>query len=264
MVTTSPCATAGSPACGPRDRRGSNVRPYDAALVAALETRLENGEHLALYGPRGSGKSTVLAELESRLVRARVPCGLSAVTSSLDDLTRALARAYPAVDTLEVTRRTARYRLWRAADGRAGVLLLDHLDFVSNAMVSFLRRLHGGIVGALSAVDVDDHRERQKMKPWRFGALSVRMPLTSARRLRRLLDARREALNLPALEPEEEQRLLAAAKGRPGWIVQCTELAREERYWSGRRLFLTVLCTDTEVAVRYGDLGLIRPAAPRH
>ncbi len=264
MVTTSPYTRAGSPARGAPGRRGSSVRPYDAAFLAALETRLQNGEHLALYGPRGSGKSTVLAELESRLVRAHVPCGLSAVTSTLDDVTRALARAYPAVDTLEVTRRTARYRLRTAADQRAGVLLLDHLDCVSNAMVSFLRRLHGGLVGALSAVDVDDQRERQNMKPWRFGALSMRMPLTSARRLRRLLDARRESLNLPALEPEAQQRLLGAAKGRPGWIVQCTELARDGRYWSGQKLFLTVLCTDTEVAVRYGALDLVRPAAPRH
>lgn len=264
MVTSSPCASTGSPACGPPRRCGSSLRLQDAAFLAALETRLTNGEHLALYGPRGSGKSTVLAALESRLVRAHVPCGRAAVTASLDDVTRALASAYPAVDTLEVARRTARYRLWTAADRRAGVLLLDHLDCVSNAMVSFLRRLHGGVVGVLSAVDVDDHRERQNMKPWRFGALSVRMPLTPARRLRRFLHARHASLHLPALEPDEEHRLLSAAKGRPGWIAQCLELAQDARYWHDRRLFLTVLCTDTEAAVRYGALDWLRPAAPGH
>ncbi len=264
MAITSPCAGTDGPACGPIRRRGSSMRLHDPGFLAALETRLQNGEHLALYGPRGSGKSTVLAELESRLARAHVPCGRATVTASLDDVTRALASAYPAVDTLEVARRTARYRLWTAADRRAGVLLLDHLDCVSNAMVSFLRRLHGGVVGVLSAVDVDDHRERQNMKPWRFGALSVRMPLTPTRRLRRFLHARRESLHLPPLVPEEEQRLVAAAKGRPGWIVQCTDLAREERYWHERRLFLTVLCTDTETAVRYGALELVRPSLPRH
>lgn len=264
MIMTSPCAGTGGPERDPPRRRSSGVRFPDADFLAALESRLQNGEHLALYGPRGSGKSTVLAELERRLARERVPCGRSQVTTSLGDVTSALARAYPAVDILEVTQRTARYRLWAAADRRAGVLLLDHLDCASNAMVSFLRRLHGRIVGVLSAVDVDNHRERQSMKPWRFGALSVRMPLAPARRLRRLLQVRRESLRLPPLEPEEEYRLVAAAKGRPGWIVRCTELAREGRYWRDSKLFLTVLCTDTEAAVRYGALDLVRPAAPQH
>ncbi len=264
MVTNSPCAGQDDPDCGRSPRRGASVRLHDPDFLAALESRLQNGEHLALYGPRGSGKSTVLAELERRLLRSHVPCGRSPLTTSLGDVTSALERAYPGVDTLEVARRTARDRLRTAADRRAGVLLLDHLDGVTNAMVSFLRRLHGGLVGVLSAVDVDDHRERQGMKPWRFGALSVRMPLTSKRRLRRFLQARRASLRLPPLGPTEEHRLISAAKGRPGWIVQCTELAREAQYWRDSRLFLTVLCTDTEAAVRYGALDLVRPAAPRH
>ncbi len=236
------------------------MRLHLSGLIAGLEARLLHAEHLALYGPRGSGKSAVLGELESRFRLARVPCGRAASTTCLDDITRALGQAYPAVDTARIARRAARSRLWNAADGRFGVLLLDQLEDISNAMVSFLRRLRGGVMGVLSAVDVDDEWERESMRPWRFGALSVRMPATSRPRLRRLLRSRRGTLHLPTLEPEEEHRLLAGARGRPGWIIQCTELERDGRYWRNERLLVGVLCTDTEAAVRYRALELVRPA----
>lgn len=240
---------------------GAGHAPLHApGVVCELERRLRRGEHLALYGPRGAGKSTILEALEARMQRASVPCGLSLSTTSLDDVTRALEQAYPGVPTAEIARRAVRSRLWRAADGARGVLLLDHLSDISNAMVGFLRRLHGGLVGALSAVDVDDERERQQMKPWRYGAMSVRMPLTPAARLRRVLQARWRALELPPLNEEQEHHLANQARGRPGWIVRCTELAHEERYWRSDRLLLSVLTIDTEVAVRYQALALLRPA----
>jgi energy-coupling factor transporter ATP-binding protein EcfA2 len=230
-----------------------------ADLIPHLEQRLRNGEHLALYGPRGSGKSTLLSTLELRLRRTGVPCAVSVTTTSLDHITRALERAYPSVETSEVARRTARARLWMAADQHAGVLLLDHLCDISNAMVSFLRRLHGKVIGVLSAVDVDDPRERQAMKPWRYGAMSIRMPPTSTTGLRRLLRARCKNLQLPPMDARVEHRLLKAARGRPGWIVKCTELERESCYWHEEDLFVTVLCVDTEAAVRYRALHMLRP-----
>lgn len=235
------------------------MKGLPSGFVSSLEERLKRGEHLALYGPRGTGKSEVLAEVHGRLTRARVPCALSASTTSLDDITRALERAYPGVKTFEVTRRAARSRLWWAADQRSGVLLLDHLSEVSNAMVGFLRRLHGRIVGALSAIDVEEEGARHQMKPWRYGAMSVRMPLSTAGHLRRLLHARCASLGLPPHDEEQEHRLLHTARGRPGWIVQCTELEREARYWCAHGLLISVLCTDTEVAVRYRALDLLRP-----
>jgi len=239
------------------------MRPWPPGFIETLDERLRRGEHLALYGPRGSGKSAVLAELHSRLTQARVPCALSSSTRSLDDITRALEQAYPGVKTLEVTRRAARSRLWWAADQRFGVLLLDHLSEVSNAMVGFLRRLHGRVVGVLSAVDVEDVRERSQMKPWRYGAFSVRMPLATSRQLRRLLHARCAILGLPPHDEEQEHRLLHQARGRPGWIIQCTELERDARYWCAHGLLISVLCTDTEAAVRLRALDLVRPPARR-
>jgi energy-coupling factor transporter ATP-binding protein EcfA2 len=230
-----------------------------SALVRDLETRLRDGEHVTLYGPRGSGKSTVLRALEARLRRASIPCALSVTTAALDDITRALVGAYPDVATGAVTRRSARERLWRAADLRPGVLLLDEFTIPSNAMVTLLRRLHGGVAGVLAAVDIEDDRDRIKLKAWRYGSMRLRMPLTPPSRLRRLLRTHCREADVSLLDPVVERTLLRAARGRPGWIVCCVELGREPRYWRDRRLLVSVLCTDTEAAVRHRALGMLRP-----
>lgn len=227
-------------------------------LVAQLEQRLLWGEHLTLYGPRGGGKSSVLTRLLTRFQRDEVPCAYSSATDSLDDITRALERAYPGVETWAVRRRTARGRLWHAADRRAGVLLLDHFRCSGTGMVSFLRHLHGKIAGVLTAIDVDTEVERRRMRPWRYGALSVRMPSATHRQLRRLLDDQWSAAHLPALTADARDACVAAAYGRPGWIVKCTELAREQRYWCIYGPMITVLCVDTEAAVRYRALAMVR------
>jgi thymidylate kinase len=146
-------------------------------LRAGLFERLSHGQHLILYGPRGSGKSTPATQLHARFLRTGIPCALAPSTSGLNDITRTMEAAYPQVNTQAVSRRTARYRLWSAADRRRCVLLLDHLTEVSTAMVGFLRRLRGGVAGVLFIVDVDVERERMRMrKRAKSLALSVRMP----------------------------------------------------------------------------------------
>jgi hypothetical protein len=127
-------------------------------------------------------------------------------------------------------------------------------------MVFLLKRLHGKIAGVLTAVDVDDKRERSRIRrPSRYGAMSVKMPLTSTRQLRRLLYALTGGLGLPALAPSIEQKLLESSRGRPGWIVKCMELACERRYWCEHGLLVSTLCVDTEAAVRYQALDMLRP-----
>ena len=235
------------------------MHPQLAELTALLTQRLLRGEHLTLCGPRGSGKSTVLTQLQARLEAAAVPCAYSICTATLDEITQALERAYPSVDTLEVGRRTARHRLWNAADRRAGVLLLDHFHCNGSAMVSFLRRLHGKIAGVLTAVDVDNEKERNCMRPWRYGAMSVHMPLATALQLRRLLDKRCRVLRLPPFDERVAHKLVEAALGRPGWIVKCVDLAQESRYWCEHGPLVSVMCVDAEAAVRYEALDMLRP-----
>lgn len=226
-------------------------------LRSDLFDRVGRGEHLILYGPRGSGKSTLVSQLHARFAKANIPCGVAQYTSCLDDIARTMESAYPEVNIQGVARRTARAKLWNAADRRGCVLLLDHLTKVSTAMVGFCRWLRGGIAGVLFVIDVDVDRERQRMRAKRL-ALSVRMPPVSMRQLRTLLRSECAEHHL-TVALDMERQILRAAQGRPGWIVQCTTLMPESRYWHGGRLYPTLLCTDTEITLRQGHLRLLAP-----
>jgi hypothetical protein len=226
-------------------------------LRIALLERLAHGDHVVLYGPRGSGKTTLISQLRDRFNRAHVPCALCKSTASLDDITRTMEAAYPQVNTHSVSRKTARARLWDAADRRECVLLLDHVTDVSAAMVGFGRRLRGGIAGVLYAVDVDVEREKQRMRRKRL-ALSVRMPPASMPQLRSLLRSGCKERGL-VVDPETEHQILKTAHGRPGWIVKATTLMSQARYWHDGHLYATLLCTDTELTLRQGELHLLPP-----
>ncbi len=231
------------------------MHPNINALRRDVGRRLRRGEHMVLYGPCGSGKSTLLADLETRLTAAGIPCARAGATHSLDDITRALEQAYPDAGTVEVPPRGAQPRLWNVADLQGGVLLLDHLTDVSNAMIRFLRRLRG--VGVLTVVDVEVECARRRMKPWRLGALSMRMPAVPDALLRELLQARFTDLHVPLPGPDVEQRLVRAARGRPGWILKCVELQTQDRYWQGAQLFVSALSSDAEIALRQVALSML-------
>jgi len=222
--------------------------------------RLQHGERVILYGPRGTGKSTLLAHLHRDLIRSGVPCGCSSATCHLDDITQALARAYPEVKAAaSVKRRIARSRLWVAADRHGGVLLLDHVTSVNNAMVGFMRRLVGGIAGVLLTFDVDTERERKLLRAGRLGGMPVRMPAMPTDRLETVWRQQCRQRGLAPPPPKIERRLLRMAAGRPGWIVHCAELAAQNRYWrDGRLALVNLLCSDTAIALRYGMQELHR------
>ena len=223
------------------------------ALRLELLRRLGAGERVILCGPRGAGKSTLVAALQRDIECAGLPCGHCAATAHLDDITRALERAYPTIDVAAIRRRAARSRLWLAADQRPGVLLLDHVTQLNNAMVGFLRRLAGGIAGVLLVLDVDSARERQAVRPGRLGGIPRQMPPLPAATLRALWREQCTRRALPLPPSRAERQLLRAAHGRPGWIVQCAELAAHPRYWrEGQLTLLNLLCSDTEIALRYG------------
>jgi energy-coupling factor transporter ATP-binding protein EcfA2 len=220
------------------------------ALRRDAGRRLRRGEHMVLYGARGSGKSTLLVDLQTRLTEAGVACAMAATTHSLDDITRALEQAFPAANGLDVPP-----RVLKRADLQGGVLLLDHLTDVSNVMVRFLRKLRGGVIGVLTAVDTEVEQERPRMKPWRLGALSMRMPPLPAALLHELLQARCAELHVPLPGPDAEQQLLRAANGRPGWILQCVELQASGHYRQGEQIFVAELSDETENALRHLALG---------
>ena len=219
--------------------------------AADLARRLRAGEHVALLGPRGSGKSTLLDAVAQAL--DGTPCGRSARTDSLDDITTAWQQAYPEVRTRGVRRRTARARLWAAADAETGVLLLDDARVVNTRMKGQLRRLRGRIAGVALTFDVDSPRERAALRQQRLGCTVVNMKPLAARVQRRILREHWAQRGLPALAQSDEGELIRAARGRPGWLVACAELAADPRYWRGDGLRTTRLALDTEIALRGGS-----------
>jgi energy-coupling factor transporter ATP-binding protein EcfA2 len=221
--------------------------------------RLRHGEHLVLHGPFGSGKTTLLIELEGRLKDAGVLCARVPATRSLADITHALELMFPSVGKLEHDPQAMRPHPQVTAEGKNGVLLLDHLAEANDAMVEFLHgKLHSGAMGVLTAVDTEVEEKRRRLGAWRLGALDVRMPPTSAEELRELLEEGRSEYQLPPLSAEYEDRLISAARGRPGWILQCIDFARTSSYWEGTQLFVSQLSDDTERALGQRVIDLLR------
>lgn len=221
-----------------------------------LSARLRRGEHVVLYGPRGGGKSTLLAVLHAQFLQNGVPCGSSPQTGRLDDITQALERAYPDVETAAVTRRRAQGRLRLRADSDEGVLLLDHVTRVGTQAVGLLRRLRGGIAGVLLVVDVETERERKRLRMRHLGTCSLAMPAVPTRTMRHLLRNLTAAHDLPPLAPAHEPQLLRAARGRPGWLITCVDLLRQGAYRRNGDLYASVLSADTEIALRGESLSL--------
>jgi len=224
-------------------------------LSFSLARRLLAGEHLVLWGPIGSGKTTLLTAIESRVLGR--PCGRTVQTQSLDDITCALERAYPNVATRGESRRTARERLWWAADRDPVVLLLDDVGHVGTAMKSFLRRLRGGIAGVMLAVDVDSPRERGRLRAQHLGCQTLRMPPLEGKAQRALLETRWAARELPTLSVTVRRQLIRLAYGRPGWIIACVDLARDRAYWRGNTAQSAVLALDTELRLRTSKRALV-------
>jgi hypothetical protein len=233
----------------PKDDVSTSTPPLGiAALSRIVARRALAGQHLVLWGPQGSGKTTLLKAVETRLTET--PCARTSRTASLDDISRALERAYPGTATKGVRRRVARARLFAAADQRRGVLLLDHAHIGGTAMKGWLKRLRGGVVGIVLAVDVENARQRRALSPYAFGTATLRMPALAPRHLRRLLRSDWDRRTLPLLSSQDQRALVAAAQGRPGWILHCTALAADPRYWMGDRLRTSLLCTDTLMLVQ--------------
>lgn len=225
------------------------------AFRAQLGARLRTGSHLILYGPRGAGKSTLIREIANHCKATGTPCGLAPETSGLPDIVAALAEAYSCADLEGLTKRATAVRLRWVADRAPGVLLLDHATMVTTAMLGYLRRLRGGIVGAMLVADVDSPHERDRLRSWQAGALSIRMPPVSSRRLRRLLTTATQARHLPEMEPQMVRYIMRVARGRIGWVTECIRRLQMQEYWRDDRLHLAALCMDTEMAIRQSRSG---------
>jgi len=238
----------------PQEITAANSRDI-RAFCAELGARLRAGSHLILYGPRGAGKSTLLRAIGIHYKASGTPYGFAPQTSGLPDIVAALAEAYPGADVVGLNKRATGVRLRLVADRAPGVLLLDHATMVTTAMLGYLRRLRGGIAGALLVVDIDSPHEQDRLRSWHVGALSIRVPLVPNRRLHQLLSAATQASGLPKIEPRTAQYIVRLARGRIGWVTELIHRLQMPEYWRDDRLHLAVICMDTEIAIRESRRG---------
>lgn len=233
-----------------------NATPkYLASFRNDLAARLQRGSHLMLHGPRGSGKSTLVTSILEHFRSQKIPCAIAPQTMGLADIATALSQAYPGTDIHGLSRQAAGVRLRLVADQVPGVLLLDHTREVTPAMIGFMRRLKGGIIGALFVVDIDSEFERERLVGWRRHAPRVRMPLMANRRLQRLLNYAWVARDLPEIDTKTLHYIVHAARGRVGWLRECIRHLEIPEYWSGGRLHVGGLCTDCEITIRQSRQG---------
>ncbi len=225
------------------------------AFSADLCLRLRSGSHFILFGPRGSGKSTLLLAMQNQFRSMDVPCGLAPCTTGLPDIVDALAQAYPGTDIAKIGRRAAGARLRNAADKNSGVLLLDHATSMTTTMLGYLRRLRGGVVGVLLVSDIDSPKERERMRAWHAGTLSIRMPLESNQHLKECLSHGIRSSGRADIAPQSLRKLVLAARGRIGWAAECGRRLSMQDYWTDDRLHVAALCTDVELALRTARLG---------
>ena len=122
-------------------------------------------------------------------------------------------------------------------------------------MLGYLRRLRGGIAGALLVADIDSQRERERMRAWHAGALSVRMPLLPNRTLQQYLLTAMHVYGIPKIERHMQRQIIGMARGRIGWAKECVRRLQMQDYWYDDRLHLGLVCTDTEIEVRRSRSG---------
>lgn len=220
------------------------------ALVAGLFAQVGAGNTVLIHGPWGVGKSALLAELLRRWRASGRPCGLAPRTTALGDVTRALADAYPKVSAEGRTQRRLRSSLHMAVEANPGVLLLDHLASGGTALKGFLRSLRGTGLGVLMAADVEDQRDRDRVRAFGLAYREIEVPLLPERHLRELLEAHLARRSLPyELADPDRGALITMARGRPGWIRSLVERLASPRYWAGQGVLLELLRCDLSLEV---------------
>ncbi len=227
---------------------------YDRRTITnTLHSRLSEGRTILLYGPKGSGKTTILKNVARRIKKDRRPCGLCKMTRALSDVTGALLQAYPSVSTKSRSRRSVRFALDTAVEANPGILLLDHVHAVGTQVRGFLRSLLGTGLGVLMAADVEGERDHRKYRAMRLAYEEETVPPLPGRYMRCIFRnaVPDDALPFPLTEADL-RGLLRCARGRPGWIIRMGELLQLENYWHKGRvlkesIYIQLLC-ETETA----------------
>jgi AAA domain-containing protein len=246
------------PARRPRVHHGMSLTAIPngrAGVIATLERRLSQGREVLIFGPVGVGKTTVLRAIEKRARSRSIPCGFSERTNTLSDLTGALSVAYPEIKS-GGSQRAVRSRLYGAVETRPGFLLLDHLGNVGSAFKGVLRSLRGTGMGVLLAADVDQVRDRFRVRRLHVTYLELELAPLHGSTIRALMRTLLANSDLPFPLRGHDLRVLARqADGLPGRAVWFVHALREPGAWTNGRPRLDWLRTEAIIAAAEHYLG---------
>jgi hypothetical protein len=218
-------------------------------ILDTIQALALGGETVLVFGPLGSGKTAILDELARRVEQPERPCAFCPRTERLSDITQAFARCYLAGGEA-LTQRQRRGRVRLAIERHPGILLLDHLLDVGNAVKGYLRSLRGTGLGVVMAVDVEHPRDHARVRARGLAYREIALPPLPGRYMRRLLDREIEAQQIPnRLLEADRHALVQVARRRPGWIVRLIAAAAKAHYWRGDHLLVDLLAADVSLAV---------------
>ncbi len=214
-------------------------------LADRILAEVSGGRTVLVRGPVGIGKTTILVEIARRVGVAGRPCGVATNARALDDVTEALAAAYPEVaGGRGAGRRGLRSALRLAAEERPGILLLDHLMTAGTALRGYLRSLRGTGLGVVIAVDVENPADHERVRGLHLAYREVEVPPLAPSVARRLVDS-----TVPAAVCEEDRvKIVRVAAGRPGRIVAAAEGIRSGSFWRDGRVLAELLGAELLVA----------------
>jgi len=217
-------------------------------IVERLFSLACQGEMVLVYGPRGIGKSAVLAEVARKVRAVGKPCAVWPETETFRDVVLGLAEVYPEFLVEGRNHRQLRNAFRLAIEADPGVLGLDHFTSAGTAMKGFLLHLRRSGLGILITAEVDHPRDRARLRGMGLTHWEVQVPPLLPQHLRVIFEEARRDFTLPhPLAEEGILALLEMTRGHPGWIRSILERLSAPRYWSNGKVLGDLLEIDVAI-----------------
>jgi hypothetical protein len=229
-----------------RETSSDEELPGRMMLVRRIVELLAGGEEVLLLGPVGIGKTAILMAVAKAL--DQVGCSPPVIVPSASGLRAVVDRLVLRYPQEGNARSDLPHLLRRAIEQHPAILLLDHVTNPSPTLKGFFRSIRGTGSGVAFAVDIEDERDRARIRSHRLAVREIVVPPLDGRTMRRLFQRNQETMGR-RLHGDDEASLLALARGRPGHLQWFTKWLGDARYWCDGRVRLSRLRFEAAAAV---------------